>query len=146
MSQNDRIIRFRTHTGHIICDELHTQDYNSSASFKKIRAGTQGLYYKELFRRYFIPYTDICRIYKQVQIIPVDDSPAYEHYRIIIEGNEARITEIMFGEGFMNRTEDNDAADRLLEALRHIDNAKHICIGYEDDGSAPAKKSIWRRA
>ena len=43
MSQNDRIIRFRTHTGHIICDELHTQDYNSSASFKKIRAGTQGV-------------------------------------------------------------------------------------------------------
>ena len=46
----------------------------------------------------------------------------------------------------MNRTEDNDAADRLLETLRHIDNAKHICIGYEDDGSVPAKKNIWRRA
>lgn len=145
MSQTDRNIKFRTHSGQIVCDELHTEDFNRAAAFKMIRAGTHGLYYKQLFRRYFIPYTEICRIYKQVQIIPVDDSPAYEHYRIVMEGMKGRITEIMFGEGFMDRTEDNDAADHLLETLRHIENAQHIQIGYDEDRSSPSKKSIWHR-
>lgn len=145
MSQTGRNIKFRTHSGQVISDELHTEDYNAAASFKMIRAGTHGLYYKQMFRRYFVPYSEICRIYKQVQIIPVDDSPAYEHYRIVMEGKEGRIAEIMFGEGFMDRTEDNDAADQLMETLRHVENARHIHIGYDEDSFSPSKKSIWRR-
>ncbi len=145
MSQSGRNIKFRTHSGRVVCDELHTEDFDGAAVFKMIRAGTHGLYYKQMFRRYFIPYSEICRIYKQVQIIPVDDSPAYEHYRIVMEGAEGRIAEIMFGEGFMNRTEDNDAADQLLETLRHIENAQHIQIGFDEGSPSPSKKSIWRR-
>ena len=145
MSKTDGNIRFRTRSGQTVCDELHTEDWNGAASFKMIRAGTLGLYYKQMFRRYFIPYSEICRIYKQVQIIPVDDSPPYEHYRIIMEGSEGRIAEIMFGEGFMDRTEDNDTADHLLETLRHIESAQHIHIGYDEDSAPPSRKSIWRR-
>ena len=62
-----------------------------------------------------------------------------------MEGSEGRIAEIMFGEGFMDRTEDNDTADHLLETLRHIESAQHIHIGYDEDSAPPSRKSIWRR-
>lgn len=132
MEKTDRILKFRTHDRQIICDQEHTEDFQLATIFKKIHAGNLGLYHKDLFRRYFIPYSDIERIYKQIQIIPVDDSPAYEHYRIIIEGKSGRIAEVLFGEGFMDRTEDNETADELLEALRYIEGAKHIRIGYDE--------------
>lgn len=146
MSDNPRIYKFRLHTGGVVQDPSYSADFESAPSFKnKISAGQLGIYHKELFRRFFIPYEQISRIYKQVQIIPVDDSPAYEHYRIIIDGPNGRITDIMFGEGFMNRTEDNDLADEFLHLVEGLNAASHVQIGFQDSDLEPkSKKGFWK--
>ena len=142
MSDTVKKIKFRTYSGSTIHDEVHSQDYRDSTSYKnKIFVGKKGIYHRDLFKKHFIPYEDIRCVYKQVQIIPVDDSPPYEQYRIIFEGDHGVITEILFGESFMNRAADNDLAEALL---RDIGSHGSIQIGY-DESRPLQKKSIWHR-
>ena len=142
MPSESKIIKFRTHDGMRIHDIEHTDDYSSALSFKnKIHVGSLGIYHRDLFKKYFIPYEAIQRVYKQVQIITVDDSPPYEHYRIVFEGDHGIIAEVLFGESFMNRTDDDKLAEELLNEIGKRGN---ILIGY-DETQPPQKKSIWHR-
>lgn len=142
MPSDSKNTKFRTHNGASFRNEEHTNDFHAAKSFKKIIfVGSLGVYHKDLLKKYFIPYGEIRRVYKQVQIITVDDSPPYEHYRIVIEGDHGIITEILFGESFMNRTDDDKLAEELLSEIGKHGN---ILIGY-DETQPPQKKSIWHR-
>jgi len=128
---DDKLYTFRDENKNKIMDAEHSADFINAEPFKKkIFLGKLGIYYKDFLKKRFVDYSHMTQIYKSVTIVTPDDSPPYEYYRIIIRGQDKEIANIIFGEGFCNRTKDNDLADELIHkvSIAHPE----IKAGYEE--------------
>ncbi len=95
----------------VISDQEHIDDYNSAEVIGRVRIGRLCLYYRDLGRKYYVPYDYIDRRFTRVSVVQPDDSPAYYYYRLILVHGDKEFANLIF-----EKEEDvNKIHDRLQE-------------------------------
>ena len=77
-------LKFRGVDKSVISDEEHRQDYEAAEAIGRVRLGKLCLYYRDLGKKYFVPYEYIDRSFTRISECQPDDSPAYYYYRLIL--------------------------------------------------------------
>lgn len=113
--------KFRGVDKKYIKDQEHLDDYNSSEALGRIRLGKLCLYYRDLGKKYYVPYEYIDRVYTREEMVQPDDSPAYFYYRIILVHEKKEFANLIF--------EKRELVERVYEELKLI--APHIAFGRE---------------
>ena len=103
-----------------ISDEDHVQDYQSAEVIGRVRLGKLCLYYRDLGRKYYVPYEYIDRSFTRISECQPDDSPAYYYYRLILVHGDKEFANLIF-----NKEED---VDRIHAQLKEI--CPDIAYGY----------------
>lgn len=68
-----------------IFDSDYSADYKSAKAFERVRFGRICLYYRDLLKKYFVPYDYIDRVYTKVVVCPENEfANSEEYYRIIL--------------------------------------------------------------
>ena len=114
-------LRFRGVDKKIIADAEYVNDYNNAPETGRVRLGKLCLYYKDLGRKYYVPYEYIDRAFCRISECQPDDSPAYYYYRLILVHDQKEFANLIF-----NKEKD---VDYLLEQLKTINSG--IQIGYK---------------
>ena len=96
-------------------------DYEAAEALGRIRLGKLCLYYKDLGKKYYVPYEYIERIYTKEEIVQPDDSPAYFYYRIILIHGKKEFANLIF--------EKRELVEKIYDELKVI--APHIQFGKE---------------
>ena len=96
-----------------IGDAAHVDDYSAAEEIGRVRLGALGLYYRDLGRKYFVPYEYIDRRFTRVNIVEPDDSPAYFYYRLILVHGEKEFANLIF-----EKEEDVDKIHARLQEIR----------------------------
>ena len=89
-------LRFRGVDKKIINDQEHIDDYNSAEEIGRVRIGKLCLYYKDLGKKYCVPYDYIERSFTRINVVEPDDSPAYFYYRLILVHGEKEFANLIF--------------------------------------------------
>lgn len=105
-------LKFRGVDKKKISDEEHAQDYQSAEAIGRVRLGKLCLYYRDLGKKYYVPYDYIDRSFTRVSECQPDDSPAYYYYRLILVHGEKEFANLIF-----NKEED---VDRIHARLQEI--------------------------
>ena len=113
-------LRFRAVDKRTVDDAAHVDDYNSAEEIGRVRLGKLCLYYRDLGRKYCVPYEYIDRRFTRISIVEPDDSPAYFYYRLILVHGEKEFANLIF-----NKEEDVDAILARLKEIR-----PEIAIGF----------------
>ena len=98
-----------------IDDDAHLEDYKSSATIGRVTLGKLCLYYRDLGKKYYVPYNYIDRAFCRISECQPDDSPAYYYYRLILVHGEKEFANLIF-----NKEED---VDQILALLPEINSA-----------------------
>ena len=117
-------LRFRGPDKSRIDDDAHIEDYKKSDSIGRVTLGELCLYYRDLGKKYFVPYPYIDRAFCRISECQPDDSPAYYYYRIILVHGENEFANLIINE--------EEVADRILERLKEI--RPEIDIGFKPTG------------
>ena len=107
-----------------VSDQEHIDDWNSAEVIGRVRIGRLCLYYKDLGRKYYVPYDYIDRSFVRISECQPDDSPAYYYYRVILLHGDQEFANLIINE--------EDVADRVLERLKEI--RPEIEIGFKPTG------------
>ena len=107
-----------------IQDEEHIRDYEQAEEIGRVRLGGLCLYYRDLGRRYYVPYDYIDRSFTRISECQPDDSPAYYYYRLILVHDGKEFANLIF-----NKEEE---VDRIHERLKEI--RPEIEYGFVSDG------------
>ena len=91
-------LRFRGVDKKIISDQEHIDDYNAAEAIGRVRLGKLCLYYRDLGRKYYVPYDYIQRSFTRISEVQPDDSPAYFYYRLILVHDNAEFANLIFNE------------------------------------------------
>ena len=105
-------VKFRGVDKSIISDEDHVRDYENAEAIGRVRLGKLCLYYRDLGRKYFVPYPYIDRSFTRISECQPDDSPAYYYYRLILVHGETEFANLIF-----NKEEE---VDRIHQRLKEI--------------------------
>ena len=103
-----------------IDDEAHVQDYRDAEKIGRVSLGDLCLYYRDLGKKYYVPYGYIDRAFCRISECQPDDSPAYYYYRLILMHKEKEFANLIF-----NKEEE---VDTILEKLKNL--RPEIRIGY----------------
>ena len=98
-------LRFRCVDRTKIDDAAHVDDYKAGLSIGRVTFGKLGFYYRDLGKKYFVPYDYIERSFIRVSECQPDDSPAYFYYRLILVHGDKEFANLIF-----NEEKDADAA------------------------------------
>ena len=112
--------RFRSVDGKIIEDSGHIDDYNTGETIGRVTLGKLCLYYRDLGRKYCVPYDYIDRSFTRISECQPDDSPAYFYYRLILVHGEKEFANLIFNE--------EKDVDRIHQRLKEI--RPEIQFGY----------------
>ena len=113
-------LKFRCVDKKTISDQEHIDDYGSAEEIGRVRLGRLGLYYRDLGRKYYVPYEYIDRRFTRVSVVEPDDSPAYFYYRLILVHGEKEFANLIF--------EKEEDVKRIHERLQEI--RPEIEMGY----------------
>lgn len=105
--------KFRDTDKKIISDEAHVSDYESAEAIGRVRLGKLCLYYRDLGRKYLVPYEYIDRTFTRISECQPDDSPAYYYYRLILVHGEKEFANLIF-----NKEEEVDLIHKRLREIR----------------------------
>lgn len=105
--------KFRDTDKKIISDEAHVSDYESAEAIGRVWLGKLCLYYRDLGRKYLVPYEYIDRTFTRISECQPDDSPAYYYYRLILVHGEKEFANLIF-----NKEEDVDHIHKRLREIR----------------------------
>ena len=97
-SKSSKTYRFRGVDKSKISDSEHSDDYKSAEEIGRVRLGKLGFYYKDLGRRYHVPYEYIERAFTRISMVQPDDSPAYFYYRLILVHGGKEFANLIFNE------------------------------------------------
>lgn len=116
-----------------IYDDEHINDYTSAEKIGRVCLGKLCLYYKDLGKKYYVPYEYIDRAFTRISECQPDDSPAYYYYRLIFVHGEKEFANLIFNE--------EKDVDYIQERLKEL-NPK-IQLGYVPpaDGKRKARFS-----
>ena len=126
-------LRFRGPDKSRIDDDAHIEDYKNSDSIGRVTLGELYLYYRDLGKKYFVPYPYIDRAFCRISECQPDDSPAYYYYRLILMHGEKEFANLIF-----NKEEE---VDTILQKLP--ERNPDIKIGFQapPDGKRKARLS-----
>ena len=126
-------LRFRGPDRSRIDDDAHIEDYKNSDSIGRVTLGELCLYYRDLGKKYFVPYPYIDRAFCRISECQPDDSPAYYYYRLILMHGEKEFANLIF-----NKEEE---VDTILQKLP--ERNPDIKIGFQapPDGKRKARFS-----
>ena len=96
-----------------ISDQAHIDDYNSAEAIGRVRLGKLCLYYRDLGKKYYVPYEYIDRTFTRISECQPDDSPAYYYYRLILIHGGEEFANLIF-----NKEEEVDLIHERLQAIR----------------------------
>ena len=113
-------LRFRGVDKKALSDDAHIDDYNGTEPIGRVRLGKLCLYYRDLGRKYYVPYDYIHRAFVRISECQPDDSPAYYYFRLILVHEGKEFANLIFNE--------EKDADKILELLPQI--WPEIQIGY----------------
>ena len=113
-------LRFRGVDKKFISDEEHIRDYQSAETIGRVRLGKLCLYYRDLGRKYYVPYEYIDRSFTRISECQPDDSPAYYYYRLILVHGDKEFANLIFNK----EKEADDALAKLSEC------APDMAVGY----------------
>ena len=119
-------LKFKGVDKKVISDQAHADDYSSAEEIGRVRLGKLCLYYKDLGKKYYVPYDYIERSFTRVNIVEPDDSPAYFYDRRILVHGGKEFANLIF--------EEEKDVDLLHARLKEIN--PNIEYGY----IAPPKK------
>ena len=105
--------KFRGVDKKTISDQAHVDDYNDAEAIGRVRLGKLCLYYRDLGRKYYVPYEYIDRRFTRVSVVEPDDSPAYFYYRLILVHGEKEFANLIF-----EKEEDVDRIHARLAEIR----------------------------
>ena len=105
-------LKFRDVDKKIVSDDAHVRDYESAETIGRVRLGKLCFYYRDLGRKYLVPYEYIDRSFTRISECQPEDSPAYYYYRLILVHGEKEFANLIF-----NKEED---VDRIHLRLREI--------------------------
>lgn len=88
--------RFRGVDKKRIRSEEHLRDYEAAERYGRVRFGELCFYYKDLGKKYIVPYDYIQRAYLKMETVQPDDSPAYYYYRMILIHGEKEFANLIF--------------------------------------------------
>ena len=91
-------LKFRGVDKRVVSDEEHIRDYQDAEVVGRVRLGKLCLYYRDLGRKYFVPYDYIDRSFTRISECQPDDSPAYYYYRLILVHGEKEFANLIFNE------------------------------------------------
>lgn len=106
-------LRFRGLDKVWISDEAHVEDYKSAEEIGRVRLGKLCLYYRDLGKKYYVPYEYIDRSFTRISECQPDDSPAYFYYRLILVHGDKEFANLIF-----NEEEDVDKLHARLKEIR----------------------------
>lgn len=116
-------LKFRAPDKSKISDDEHISDYNSAEEIGRVRLGTLGLYYRDLGKKYFVPYDYIDRSFCRISECHPDDSPAYYYYRLILVHGEKEFANLIYEKG-----DAEGDVDRIIEKLKVL--SPNMKVGY----------------
>ena len=90
--------RFKGVDGKFIEDREHIDDFTAGETIGRVTLGKLCLYYKDLGRKYYVPYDYIDRSFTRISECQPDDSPAYFYYRLILVHGEKEFANLIFNE------------------------------------------------
>ena len=121
-SRRDKPLRFKGPEKQIINDTDHTEDFYSAEQFGRVRLGRLCLYYRDLGKKYFVPYEYIHRAFTRISECPEDEfSNNHEYYRLILVHDGKEFANLIFN---VEKT-----IDQICEKLIQI--RPDIAIGVE---------------
>jgi hypothetical protein len=126
-------LRFRGPDKSRIDDDAHIEDYKNSDSIGRVTLGELCLYYRDLGKKYFVPYPYIDRAFCRISECQPDDSPAYYYYRLILMHGEKEFANHIF-----NKEEE---VDTILQKLPERNPAIKIGFQAPPDGKRKARFS-----
>ena len=126
-------LRFRGPDRSRIDDDAHIEDYKNSDSIGRVTLGELCLYYRDLGKKYFVPYPYIDRAFCRISECQPDDSPAYYYYRLILMHGEKEFANLIF-----NKEEE---VDTILQKLPERNPAIKIGFQAPPDGKRKARFS-----
>ena len=124
-------LRFRGPDRKIIEDEEHVNDYNTAETTGCVNLGKLCLSYRDLGKKYYVPYDYIDRAFCRISECQPDDSPAYYYYRLILMHGEKEFANLIF-----NKEED---VDLILEKLKTLSPTAQIGYIPPADGKQKAR-------
>ena len=124
-------LRFRGVDKKLVEDEAHVQDYQQAEEIGRVRLGKLCLYYRDLGRRYYVPYDYIERSFTRISECQPDDSPAYYYYRLILVHDGKEFANLIF-----NKEEEVDLIHARLK-----EKNPDIAYGYVHDGKPRSRFS-----
>ena len=91
-------LRFRCVDKTKLDDAAHVDDYKAGLSIGRVTFGKLGFYYRDLGKKYFVPYEYIERSFIRICECQPDDSPAYFYYRLILVHGDKEFANLIFNE------------------------------------------------
>ncbi len=113
-------LRFRDVNKRIVEDAAFIDDWTAAEEIGRVRLGKLCLFYRDLGRKYCVPYEYIDRRFTRVSTVQPDDSPAYFYYRLILMHGEKEFANLIF--------EKEEEVDRIHARLAEI--RPEIAFGY----------------
>lgn len=113
-------IRLRGVDKKVITDEAYVNDYTDAPAIGRVRFGKLSFYYRDLGRKYYVPYDYIERAFIRISETQPDDSPPIYYYRLILVHGEKEFANLIFNK----EKEADDALARLSEC------APKMAVGY----------------
>lgn len=123
-------LKFRGVDKKYIHDGEHIADYEAAQAIGRVRLGRLCLYYRDLGRKYYVPYDYIERAFCRISECHPDDSPAYYYYRLILVHGGKEFANLIFNE--------EAEVDRLLELIQEINPA--VAIGFVPPADARRRR------
>lgn len=124
--------RFRCPDGGKVSDDAHVSDYASGARYGRVTLGSLGFYYRDLGKKYCVPYGYIDRAFKRISECAPDDSPAIWYFRLILVHEGREFANLIF--------EDEKPVDAILASLPEKNPS--IAIGYVPPADGRRKASF----
>lgn len=105
-------LRFRGVDKKYIDDAAHVDDYNSAETIGRVRLGSLCLYYRDLGKKYYVPYEHIDRTFTRINECAPDDGSVIHYYRLILVHDGKEFANLIFN--------DEADVDRIHARLREI--------------------------
>ena len=94
------------------------EEYEDAMEIGRVRLGSTHLFYRDLGKKYYVPYDYIERSFTRISECQPDDSPAYYYYRLILVHDGKEFANLIF-----NHEED-------VDRIHHFLQEKHPSIAY----------------
>ncbi len=113
-------LRLRAIDKSIVTEGPVIEEYLAAEEIGRVRLGANYFFYRDLGKKYFIPYSYIDRSFTRISECQPDDSPAYYYYRLILVHGKKEFANLIF-----NKEEDVDLIHVRLKELH-----PEIAYGY----------------